>query len=266
VLVHGTRDHARSWDAIAKAMLDRYCVYAPDLRGHGESDWPAGGMYSLPDFMPEFVLDMAGLAEAIGRGPLTLVGHSLGGGVVLHYAGVYPENVSKVISIELLGPPPMPGLACPDRILTWVEHVRKAERKPPRRYASLEAAIARMLEENPRLALETARHLALHGTRVNEDGTYSWKFDPFLRVFSPRLFRLDDAREIWDRIRCPVLLVAGSESWAEDPGADRGAQGLFRDYRWAVIEGAGHWVHHDQPEAFLKVVRSFLLGENEGPA
>jgi pimeloyl-ACP methyl ester carboxylesterase len=62
-----------------------------------------------------------------------------------------------------------------------------------------------------------------------------------------------------------VLLIRGTESGAEAGGEDGGAKGLFQDYRWAVIEGAGHWVHHDQPEAFLKVVRSFLLGENEVP-
>ncbi|MEX1255479.1 MAG: alpha/beta hydrolase [Dehalococcoidia bacterium] len=215
VLVHGTRDHARSWDGVAQALLDRYCVYAPDLRGHGDSDWPAGGQYSLPDFMPEFVLDMAGLVEVIGRAPLTLIGHSLGGGVALHYAGVYPERVEKVVSIELLGPPPMPGRAGYERILTWVDHVQKAERRAPRRYPSVEAATARMLEENPRLAAETAQHLALHGTRANEDGSYSWKFDPFLRVFSPREFRIEDAREIWYRIRCPVLLIRGTERGAD---------------------------------------------------
>jgi pimeloyl-ACP methyl ester carboxylesterase len=266
VLVHGARDHARSWDGVAQAMLDRYCVYAPDLRGHGDSDWPAGGQYSLPDFMPEFVLDMAGLAEAIGRGPLTLIGHSLGGGVVLHYAGVYPQNVANVVSIELLGPPPMPRLGGPERILSWVDHVQKAERRPPRRYESLDAATARMREENPHLSPEAARHLARHGTRKNEDGSLSWRFDPFLRVFSPRAFRIEDAKEIWDRIACPVLLIRGTESGADgSPDNDYGAKGLFRDYRWAVIERAGHWVHHDQPEAFLQVVRSFVLGDNEGP-
>ena len=77
VLIHGGRDHCRNWDPVALALQDRYTVYAPDLRGHGDSGWALGGMYSLP----EFVLDTATLAASLGDGPLTIIGHSLGGAV-----------------------------------------------------------------------------------------------------------------------------------------------------------------------------------------
>lgn len=92
VLIHGGRDHCRNWDPVALALQDRYTVYAPDLRGHGDSGWALGGMYSLP----EFVLDTATLVASLGDGPLTIIGHSLGGAVALQYAGTYPERVLKV--------------------------------------------------------------------------------------------------------------------------------------------------------------------------
>lgn len=101
LLVHGNRDHARTWDQVAVQLKDRYCVYAVDLRGHGDSAWAVGGQYSLP----EFVLDVARLGAEINRNPLTIIGHSLGGAVSLEYSGVFPEHVRKVVAIEGLGRP-----------------------------------------------------------------------------------------------------------------------------------------------------------------
>ncbi len=256
LLIHGGRDHARNWDRVAEALVGHYCVYAPDLRGHGDSDWAIGGQYSMPDF----VLDMAALADVIDRDPLTIIGHSLGGSVALQYAGVCPDRVARVVSIEGLGPRLTERRPAHLRMREWIAHMRDLERRRPRRYPSIEAAVARMREENPRLTPEMARHLTVYGTRRNEDGTYSWKFDNFVRIHSPYEFNIEDARVIWNQVRCPVLLVRGAESWATDPEED-GRASAFHSYRSVVIEGAGHWVHHDQLDRFLAVVRAFLLGE-----
>jgi pimeloyl-ACP methyl ester carboxylesterase len=256
MLIHGGRDHARNWDAVAEALVDHYTIYAPDLRGHGDSDWAVGGQYSMPDF----VLDIEALADVLDRDPLTIIGHSLGGGVALQYAGVCPQRVRKVVSIEGLGPRLMPRRPAHLRMRDWIEQMRGFERRAPRRYESIDAAVARMEEENPHLTPEMARHLTVHGSRRNEDGTYTWKFDNYVRMHSPYEFNIEDARDIWNQIRCPVLLIRGNESWAGDPEED-GRANAFHDYRSVVIEDAGHWVHHDQLDAFLKVTKEFLLGE-----
>ena len=102
VLVHGGRDHARNWDWVARELREDWHVIAPDLRGHGDSAWAIGGNYTVQ----EFVLDIAQLILTLDLAPVTLMGHSLGGSVVTHYASIYPESVSKLVSIEGLGPPP----------------------------------------------------------------------------------------------------------------------------------------------------------------
>jgi pimeloyl-ACP methyl ester carboxylesterase len=256
LLIHGNRDHARNWDYVARRLVDRYTIYAPDLRGHGDSEWAIGGQYSLP----EFVLDTCALINELGYEKLALVGHSLGGAVALQFTGVCPERVERVVSVEGLGPRVLERRPAHQRMRQWVMDMHEFERRHPREYPTLEDAVRRMQEANPRLTPELAHHLALHGTRRNEDGTYSWKFDNFVRTHSPYEFNIEDARVIWNQIRCPVLLIRGAESWTGDPEADDRAS-AFHNYRSVLIEGAGHWVHHDRLDQFIELVSDFLSSE-----
>ena len=260
VLVHGNRDHARSWDQVARALRHEWHVVAPDLRGHGDSAWVEGGPYAIADN----VLDLANLIDALGPEPVTLVGHSLGGSVTVMYAGVYPERVRKLVSIEGLGPPPamierMRARPPHERVRDWVRQMRDLAARQPRRYPSLEAAAKRMREENPFLSEELALHLTMHGVNRNEDGSYSWKFDNYTRTFAPYRFDVEDMRALWKRISCPVLLIRGADSWAGDPALD-GRMAVFQAARSVAIPKAGHWVHHDQLDAFLAALTGFLAG------
>ncbi len=258
LLIHGGRDHARNWDWVAHDLRRQYHVIAPDLRGHGDSAWAFGGMYAMVDF----VLDIAQLLEGLQLFPITIVGHSLGGAIALQYTAVYPERVQRVVAIEGLGPPPamiekMTGVPAFERMQNWIDQMRKLAMRQPRRYPTLEAAIARMREENAFLSEEQARHLTRHGVQRNEDGTFSWKFDNYVRAFSPYRFDVADVRTLWSRIACPTLLVRGTESWASDPEKD-GRLTAFRNARFVNVPGAGHWVHHDRLDDFLRILRLFL--------
>jgi len=253
MLIHGNRDHARTWDQVAVQLKQEYCVYAVDLRGHGDSQWSVGSQYSLP----EFVLDVAMLGRELNRNPLTVIGHSLGGAVALEYTGVFPQFVKKVVAVEGLGPPVREPVAASSRMRSWIAQMQEFDTRKPRRYAALADATKRMLEENPHLTGDMACHLTLHGMRPNDDGTLSWKFDNYVRLHSPYEFNIAEAREIWNQIRCPTLLIRGSESWASDPEQD-GKATAFHDYRSVLVKDAGHWVHHDQLDVFMGVLRDFL--------
>jgi pimeloyl-ACP methyl ester carboxylesterase len=258
VLVHGGRDHARSWDWVAADLRRDFHVIAPDLRGHGESQWAIGSTYSVIDY----VLDLAQLLKLLDRFPVSLIGHSLGGSIALHYAGVYPERVKQIVAIEGLGPSPemiesFKHRPASERMLHWIREMQSLARRHPHRYATLDEATERMREANPRLTDAQARHLTVHGTQREEDASYVWKFDNFTRAVSPYIFNVTDAQNIWSQISCPALLVRGTESWASDPKID-GRGKAFRNARIENIEGAGHWVHHDRLDAFLPLVREFL--------
>src|ERR671923_1752984 len=133
VLVHGGRDHARNWDQVALHLRSAYHIIAPDLRGHGDSEWARGSEYS----MVEYVLDLAQLLEQLASFPVILIGHSLGGAIVLQYSGVYPERVAKVVGIEGLGPSPASIVPRPphQRMQEWIREMRAFAGRRTHRYA-----------------------------------------------------------------------------------------------------------------------------------
>jgi pimeloyl-ACP methyl ester carboxylesterase len=258
ILVHGGRDHCRNWDWVAQRMRKDYHVIAPDLRGHGDSEWSATGQYS----MAGYVYDLAQLIHQQRLAPVTIIAHSLGGNISLRYAGIYPENVKRLVAIEGLGPSPKMmqerrGRSIKDRMRKWIDDQRHVSGRLPRRYATLEDAFKRMHEENKHLSPEQARHLTQHGVNQNEDGTYSWKFDNYVRLNPPYDMRQREVEELWANITCPTLLVYGKESWASNPQEDGRIQ-HFRNARVESFERAGHWVHHDRLDEFMRTVQSFL--------
>ncbi len=261
VLVHGGRDHCRNWDWVAQRLRKDWHVIAPDLRGHGDSEWSKSANYS----MAGYVYDLAQLIHQLKLAPVTLLGHSLGGAITVRYAGIYPEHVKRFVAIEGLGRSPksqaeVAGATMVDRMRAWIDQQRSAAGRQPRRYASIEEALARMQEQNKHLSAEQARHLTQHGVIQNEDGTFTWKFDNFVRVWLPYDMPQADIEALWRNIKSPSLMVYGRESWASDPRQDGRAQ-HFGQATFATIAGAGHWVHHDQLETFMKLVEPFLEGE-----
>jgi pimeloyl-ACP methyl ester carboxylesterase len=257
LLVHGGLDHARSWDWVARALREDFHVYALDLRGHGNSNWAPGALYSVL----EHVLDLATWADIIQKEPIYLIGHSLGAITTLLYAGTFPERVKKLVAIEGVGLPiqERKGTA-PERLHKWIDRTRAGEGRAPHSYPNLATAVARMKEANKFLSDEVAEHLTLHGTNWNADGSMVWKFDNYVRLLPTFVNAPDDAAEILSQIACPTLLFWGRQSFARDPETEPLAQRI-PNRQIVKIDNAGHWLHHDRLELFLSETKRFLSDE-----
>lgn len=259
VLVHGGQDHCRNWDWVARRLARDWHVIAPDLRGHGDSDWSPGGAY----LMNHYIQDLVQLIHQQRLAPVSIIAHSLGGNIALRTTGIFPELVKRIVAIEGLGPSPKrlaeraaKGVAA--RMREWIEERREKADRPHRRYGSIAEAVARMQAQNAHLSPEQARHLTEFGVNQNEDGSYSWKFDIETRFWPPYDMSEAEVESLWARIACPTLLVYGKESWASNPVED----GRIRHFATAEVvsfEGAGHWVHHDRLEGFMAAVEGFLV-------
>jgi pimeloyl-ACP methyl ester carboxylesterase len=259
LLVHGGRDHCRSWDWTAEALREDWHIIAMDHRGHGDSQWTEDGNYRTMDL----VYDVAQLIHQLDLAPVTIVSHSWGANTSLRYAGLFPENVRKIVAIEGLFPTPereamMKNVPFARRVRDFIGEKRKAAGRLPRRYPTLEDAYARMKGENPYLTDEQARHLTRHGINRNEDGTFSWKFDPHLNVDgAPYDITIEQRNELWKAITCPTLLLNGADSWAGNP-VENGMIEHFRNADVIEFENAGHWLHHDQFDKFIATLKDFL--------
>lgn len=257
VLQHGGRDHSRSLDWVARELRHDWHVVAPDLRGHGDSEWSKDGTYTFAAYLYDF----AQLVHQLASDPVTIVAHSLGAAVTLRYAGLFPEKVRKLVAIEGTGGMPAGFAERAARPLAqkwrdWIDERRLVSGRLSRRYATIEDAIARMRGENAGLSEEQIVHLTVHAVTHNEDGSYSWKFDPYVRHAAPVDITEEERAALWKRITCPVLLPWGRHSWGTDPAGD-GTLSHFQNAD-SVAFDAGHWLHHDQFERFMATLRAFL--------
>jgi pimeloyl-ACP methyl ester carboxylesterase len=255
LLLHGFQDGAWSWDLVAPHLVEAgYCVIAPDLRGFGASAWvPAGGYYHFPDY----VFDVAELADALAPEPFFLVGHSMGENVATMYASTFPERVKKLALLEGVGPPAMPESMTVDRVRLWIDGVRKSREKEEK-VMSFDEAVRRLSIGHPAVSPEIIRRRAEQLTRKSGDGVV-WTFDPLHRTRSPIAFSVDRWRAHATRVACPTLTVGGGHTGfhPEDEG-DRIA--LFPHVRSAEIEDAGHMMHWTKPHEVAQLLVQFGRG------
>jgi pimeloyl-ACP methyl ester carboxylesterase len=254
VLVHGIRDHAYSWDPIARALARDHHVLALDLRGHGDSDWCDA--YNLHDYLR----DLAAVVERLGLPRFALVGHSLGGHIALRYAACFPERLHSLCSIEGVEMPIMrdqrraPRLY-PQRLREWLDKESEREKRQLRVYASHEQAIERMALEHPTIDAQTLGLIVRHGMKPAEGGLV-WKYDNACRNRAPEDAHGRDVDELLGAITCPTLLAYGLDSWIPIPPPERLAR--LAHHQLVTFPKAGHWLHHEARENFLAALQAFL--------
>ena len=256
--LHGAYDHGRMWDELAPRIAALgFHVVAVDLRGHGDSDrLRSGHVWSAS------VMDVVRLARHYGS-PVGLIGHSFGGGQAAMVAATFPEDVRWVVNIDGAGPPPAvfeEDRDLPSAAEAGVEAAERVLWGAPRVYASREEMAQRRAGVNTRLPRRWVDHLVGHGA-AEVDGGYVWKSDPMFSVGMPDDFSLDHLYAEFAATRCPVLVITGGEhdTWSDLTDEELDARlAHMPDVRHHVVEGAGHYVHIEQPDRVLSLIEAFL--------
>jgi len=258
VLLHGWMDVSASFQFLVDAFSATWDVYAPDWRGYGLTDWGKSDCYWFPDYIADldFLLRAFAPEEAVH-----LIGHSLGGNVACMYAGIRPERVAKLVNLEGFGLAATTPADAPRRYARWLAELHERPRFRP--YANYAELAERLRQDNRRLAAERAEFLARHWGREAADGSVVLRGDPAHKIVNPVLYRYEEVRACWQRVRAPVLWVDGAESAAlhrlgldAAQYAERRAQ--FANLSYRTLAQAGHMLHHDQPEALARLIEAFL--------
>ena len=264
VMMHGWMDLGASFQFVADAMADGRIIVAPDWRGFGRTAAPGADCYWFPDYLG----DLDALLDALSPdAPVDLLGHSMGGNVVMHYAALRPQRVRRLVNLEGFGLPDMPAELAGKRLVQWLDDLKRPQRL--KGYPSLAAVAARLQQTNPRLGDARAAWLAAQWAQKSAepraDGQWHLRADAAHKRVNPALYRAAEVIALWRAIRAPLLWVQGADSRPEAWWGGRYSLAEFADrlavvpnLQKVVLADAGHMLHHDQPEALARTLDAFL--------
>jgi pimeloyl-ACP methyl ester carboxylesterase len=260
LLLHGAYDHGRMFDDLAPRIAALgYHAVALDFRGHGDSGpLDTGFAWSL------LHLDLALLVRDVLGGAVGIVAHSFGGGQSIGLAGAFPELVRWLVVIDGLGPPPI-AFTLPDDIRDAIATTeRRTDRilfdRHRREWPSVDDMAAYRGAANLRLSPAWAHHLAVHGSRPGPDGGWVWKADPMFGLGVPSEFSIELLEEEQRRVRCPVLVMTGTEhdTWRDLTPEQEAERVAWLRARLVTVPGTGHYVHLEDPDATMRAIGAFF--------
>nr|WP_315138804.1 alpha/beta hydrolase [uncultured Limnohabitans sp.] len=268
VLAHGWMDVAASWqfmvDAFSQAFAQQRPIIAMDWRGYGLTEAPPTDSYWFPDYLA----DLDALLDQLYPGQtIDLVGHSMGGNVVMMYAGTRPERIRRLVNLEGFGMPATRPAQAPGRMGQWLDELKAlrdgaSDLKP---YANAAGVAARLMKTNRRLSADKANWLAQHWAKPSSDGQWRILGDAAHKVINPYLFHVEEALEIYRRITAPVLAVEAADDSLGQWWKGQYTLAEFHErlksvprLETAVIQDAGHMLHHDQPQTLAALLQKFL--------
>jgi esterase len=244
VFLHGLFGQGRNWTAVAKAISPLARVTLVDLPNHGRSPWTDHFSY------PEMADQLADLLRQDGSGrPYAVVGHSMGGKVAMTLALRHPELVDRLAVVDV-SPVPTREIS---HFARYVEGMRSIDLAALTDRAQADAQLA------PYVPDAGIRSFLLQNLRRGSRPGEGWRWQMNLELLGNNL----DEMGSWPDLAAtpypgPVLWLAGANSDYVRPDYASAMRSLFPRTQLVTIKDAGHWLHTDQPEVFLSVLRRFL--------
>ncbi len=281
VLVHGWMDVAASYQFLVDAFTEAFTqakagarhIIAPDWRGFGLTTAAPVDNYWLADYMADldFLLDHYSPGK-----PVDLVGHSLGGNVVMQYAGVRPARIRRLVNLEGFGMPVGKASQAPKRLAKWMDELKTLNQggMSLKTYTSADGVAQRLMKTNPRLARDGAGRgraawLSHHWAVQKEapDGQGPWEIlgDVAHKISGPNVSHVDEVLALYAAITAPTLFVGATDDSIAGWHGSRFTLAEFHErlksvpqVTAVVIPDSGHMLHHDQPQALAKLIEDFL--------
>ncbi|MFP5071656.1 alpha/beta fold hydrolase [Pseudonocardia nantongensis] len=254
LLVHGLAAGSTTWSSVLGPLGRDLHVLAPDLLGHGSSEAPRSGDYSLGGF----ATGLRDLLVALDVERVTIVGHSFGGGVAMQFAHQFPEFTERVVLVSSGGLGHDLTLALRAASLPGTELVlRSAASLTPRWMRRTVHRIARAVGSVPASDVDGV-HAAWES--FADRGTRGAFVQTARGALEPSGQRLDGAQRLHLLSEVPVLLVGGDRDKVIPLEHTLAAHDRLPGSRLEVFTGAGHFPHAEQPQRFADLLREFVGG------
>jgi esterase len=239
VVLHGLFGSSGNWRGIARELADTHSVYCVDLRNHGASPWSESMDYLA---MADDVLQL--IARLRLERP-AVMGHSMGGKTAMALALRHPSSVSRVIVVDIA------PIRYADTLTPFAEAMRTADVVA----AASRAEVQRRLQHT---VPDAGVVPFLMQNLVTRNDHFDWRLN--LLAISAAMPQLSGfpSELLGARFAGPVTVIAGEHSdyLAQRDGA--AFRPMFDDIGVQFVGDAGHWVHADQPAAFLASLRRAL--------
>ena len=235
VVLHGLFGAAANFGVLQRRLRDEYRVVALDARNHGASPHDPRMDYAA------MAADVADTLNAMGTGPAAVIGHSMGGKTAMALALARPDLVSRLLVADVAPVRYEPHF----RVIAAA--MQAVVLHPGLTRAEVDAALAEAAPD-PRVRLFLSTNLRLGAA-------------PAWRIGLDEIAAALPAIEGWEAAGSydgPVLVLAGERSDYIRPEHRALFTALFPQARFATLRDAGHWLHADQPDAFVATVRAFL--------
>jgi pimeloyl-ACP methyl ester carboxylesterase len=240
IILHGLFGLGDNWRTIARKLESEFQCIVVDLRNHGRS--PHDGMMNW-NIMVE---DVHELIADLDLDDVFLLGHSMGGKVAMQFATTYPEIVDKLIVVDIAPKQYMPHH---DQVIQAIQSLDPASLSGR---DEAEGILRSYLGPDE----ATVQFLMKNISRLPEGG-FVWKSN--MPVILNAYQALMDDISFMHPYLGPVLFIRGEQSsYIEDEDL-AGIHQLFPEATLVTVPGAGHWVHADQPDAFARITRDFLI-------
>lgn len=251
--IHGFLDNAASL-ACLFPHFDDYQFIAIDLPGHGKSfHRSTGANYNQIDF----VQDIHELIESNNWRDVILVGHSLGGILSTLYAGVFPERVAKVVSIDACGPLTMDADTSVSQVRdSVVSRLAKQASTTRLREVDVQAAVSARCKISD-INAEHAESIILRNITRNENGKFVWGSDPRLRTKSTLRLTESQAQNLMEAIACPVWFGGATDSFKHLETIYPHRKKWWKNSQLELFSG-GHHFHMVNPSAVSTSIRRFV--------
>lgn len=253
IILHGLYGSSDNWTSVGSKLGDRYTVFMVDLRNHGHSPHFDGNTYE------EMKNDLAGFMASREIEKAILLGHSMGGKLAIWFAADYPERVIKLIVADIAPKSYHNGnsdgqYGLHRNILQAMLDVGADEAGSRKKAETILAG---------RIPDQKIRHFILKNlSRDHKTHRLNWRIN--VRVLYDHLDEIvGGVNRSWleDRIPVvayPVLFIRGSDSPYVLPADETLIREIYPEARIISIPGAGHWLHVEKPDAFIKAVQSYI--------